>query len=247
VAATIYLGCILSPPSLMDDVDAVQAQIARNMLTSGDWVTARLDGVVYLEKSPLIYWLIAISTRIFGALRLGGAHSGGAGVRGAGPGSRRLPSALGIRQAGGLLCRALHVHVHRAVPVHADSDSRRDADASPSRSPCGRFCACWMKTNASAPVGICAGRESGSRTAAEERDRVVFPLAAAFLYLVIHAPTVFAQGTWRRLHPFSGLADHAADRRAVARAGDAAQSSVFRLHDAQRAGRVPRISVVLSS
>ncbi len=51
----------------MDDVDAVQAQIARNMLTSGDWVTARLDGVPYLEKAPLIYWLIAGSFRIFGA------------------------------------------------------------------------------------------------------------------------------------------------------------------------------------
>jgi len=50
----------------MDDVDAVQAQIARNMLTSGDWVIARLDGVPYLEKSPLLYWLIAISYRIFG-------------------------------------------------------------------------------------------------------------------------------------------------------------------------------------
>jgi len=65
-AAIIYLGCILSPPSLMDDVDAVQAQIARNMLTSGDWVTARLDGVVYLEKAPLIYWIIAVFYRIFG-------------------------------------------------------------------------------------------------------------------------------------------------------------------------------------
>jgi 4-amino-4-deoxy-L-arabinose transferase-like glycosyltransferase len=50
----------------MDDVDAVQAQIARNMLTSGDWVTPRLDGVVYLEKAPLIYWLIAGSYKIFG-------------------------------------------------------------------------------------------------------------------------------------------------------------------------------------
>ncbi len=50
----------------MDDVDAVQAQIARNMLDSGDWVTARLDGVVYLEKSPLKYWLIAIFFKIFG-------------------------------------------------------------------------------------------------------------------------------------------------------------------------------------
>ena len=42
----------------MDDVDAVQAQIARNMLQSGDWVTARLDGVAYLEKSPLKYWMM---------------------------------------------------------------------------------------------------------------------------------------------------------------------------------------------
>ena len=50
----------------MDDVDAVQAQIARTMLESGDWVTARLDGVAYLEKSPLIYWMMAASFRIFG-------------------------------------------------------------------------------------------------------------------------------------------------------------------------------------
>jgi 4-amino-4-deoxy-L-arabinose transferase-like glycosyltransferase len=50
----------------MDDVDAVQAQIARNMLQSGDWVTARLDGVAYLEKSPLVYWMMAASYRIFG-------------------------------------------------------------------------------------------------------------------------------------------------------------------------------------
>jgi len=50
----------------MDDVDAVQAQIARNMLTSGDWVSARLDGVLYLEKAPLIYWIIAIFYNIFG-------------------------------------------------------------------------------------------------------------------------------------------------------------------------------------
>ena len=50
----------------MDDVDSVQAQIARNMLDSGDWVTARLDGVAYLEKAPLKYWLMAISYLIFG-------------------------------------------------------------------------------------------------------------------------------------------------------------------------------------
>jgi hypothetical protein len=50
----------------MDDVDAVQGQIARNMISSGDWVTARLDGVAYLEKPPLIYWMIAVTYKVFG-------------------------------------------------------------------------------------------------------------------------------------------------------------------------------------
>ena len=67
IAAAVFLGCAFSPPHLMDDVDAVQAQIARNMLQSGDWVTARLDGVAYLEKSPLNYWMIAASFAVFGA------------------------------------------------------------------------------------------------------------------------------------------------------------------------------------
>ncbi len=65
-AAAIFLACVVSPPSLMDDVDAVQAQIARNMLESGDWVTARLNGVAYLEKAPLKYWMIAASYAVFG-------------------------------------------------------------------------------------------------------------------------------------------------------------------------------------
>ena len=65
-AGAIYLGCIPSPPSLMDDVDAVMAQISRNMLTSGDWVTARLDGVVFLEKPPMYFWPMVISYKIFG-------------------------------------------------------------------------------------------------------------------------------------------------------------------------------------
>jgi len=50
----------------MDDVDAVQAQISRNMLDSGDWVTAHLNGIAYLEKSPLKYWLIALAYKILG-------------------------------------------------------------------------------------------------------------------------------------------------------------------------------------
>jgi 4-amino-4-deoxy-L-arabinose transferase-like glycosyltransferase len=66
VACAVYLACVVTPPSLMDDVDAVHAQIARTMLQTGDWVTPRLDGVVDFEKPPLIYWAIAVSYKIFG-------------------------------------------------------------------------------------------------------------------------------------------------------------------------------------
>ncbi|MHB8501324.1 MAG: ArnT family glycosyltransferase [Candidatus Acidiferrales bacterium] len=65
-AGAIYLGCIVSPPSLMDDSDAVLAQAARTMMATGDWVTPRLDGVIYLEKPPLYYWPIAVSFKLFG-------------------------------------------------------------------------------------------------------------------------------------------------------------------------------------
>ncbi|HYZ85914.1 MAG TPA: glycosyltransferase family 39 protein [Bryobacteraceae bacterium] len=66
IAVVIYLGCIVSPPGLMDDVDAVQGQIARTMVETGDWVTPHLNGIAYLEKPPFKYWLMAICFMIFG-------------------------------------------------------------------------------------------------------------------------------------------------------------------------------------
>jgi 4-amino-4-deoxy-L-arabinose transferase-like glycosyltransferase len=66
IAAATFLTCIVSPPHLMDDVDAAQAQLARNMLTSGDWVTGHLDGVIFLDKAPLKYWITASLYAILG-------------------------------------------------------------------------------------------------------------------------------------------------------------------------------------
>lgn len=66
VAVLVFVGCLISPPGLMDDVDASHAQLARNMVRSGDWVIPHLNGVPYIEKAPLPYWLIAISYLIFG-------------------------------------------------------------------------------------------------------------------------------------------------------------------------------------
>jgi 4-amino-4-deoxy-L-arabinose transferase-like glycosyltransferase len=66
IAAIIFLGCLISPPGLMDDVDAAHGQLARNMIQSRNWVIPQLDGVPYIEKAPLPYWLIAVSYLIFG-------------------------------------------------------------------------------------------------------------------------------------------------------------------------------------
>ena len=59
VAAVIYLAGVISPPALMDDVDAAEALQAKNMLLSGNWITQHLNGTRYLDKAPLKYWITA--------------------------------------------------------------------------------------------------------------------------------------------------------------------------------------------
>ena len=203
VAGAIYLGCIVSPPSLMDDVDAVQAQISRNMLTSGDWVTARLDGVVYLEKAPFVYWAMAASYVIFGA------HDWAA----------RIPialSAIGLcwltaafgawafgRRAGfyaGLCmatCIGLFLFTRILIPdvmltltvALAMWAFLRALDET---EPHPRFWAFVLA--ASLGLGLLLKSLIG----------VLFPLAAGVIYLSI-THQLFSAATWRRLRLFSGL------------------------------------------
>ena len=60
------------------------AMVAREMLLRGDWITPHLNGAAYLNKPPLLYWLIAIATTIFGntefAARLPLALAGWLGI-----------------------------------------------------------------------------------------------------------------------------------------------------------------------
>ena len=42
------------------------AEIAREMVVSGDWVTPRLNGLKYFEKPPLQYWATALAYEAFG-------------------------------------------------------------------------------------------------------------------------------------------------------------------------------------
>jgi 4-amino-4-deoxy-L-arabinose transferase-like glycosyltransferase len=61
----IFFAALFSPP-LLDDADATHASAARSMALTGDFVTLHVDGVRYLEKAPLPYWLVALSFRLFG-------------------------------------------------------------------------------------------------------------------------------------------------------------------------------------
>lgn len=65
VVLPIYLGTA-SWPALLDDVDASHAIAAREMLQSGDWTVLHINGIRYLEKPPLHYWLVAASYALVG-------------------------------------------------------------------------------------------------------------------------------------------------------------------------------------
>lgn len=51
---------------LVETDEGRYAEIPREMLASGDWVTPRLDGLKYFEKPALQYWLTAASFAAFG-------------------------------------------------------------------------------------------------------------------------------------------------------------------------------------
>jgi len=63
--AAIWFGS-LDHRKLIRPDEGRYAAIAREMAASGDWVTPRLNGLIYLEKPPLQYWTTAAAFRAFG-------------------------------------------------------------------------------------------------------------------------------------------------------------------------------------
>ncbi len=77
--AILQLGGLFTP-GLLDDVDSIYIQVAREMLQRHDFVTPTIDGIRFFDKPPLMYWMAA------GSMRLLGVHDWAA----------RLPLALGV-------------------------------------------------------------------------------------------------------------------------------------------------------
>jgi hypothetical protein len=186
----------------MDDVDAVQAQIARNMLTSGDWVTARLDGVVYLEKAPLVYWAMAAGYAIFGVhdwvARIPIALSAIAlcwltaafgmwafGKRAGFYAGLCIATCIGLFLFTRVLIPDVMLTFTVALGMWAFLRALDEEEAHP------RFWAVVLAANLG--IGLLLKSLIG----------VLFPLAAGVIYLWI-THQLFSATAWRRLHPVSG-------------------------------------------
>jgi 4-amino-4-deoxy-L-arabinose transferase-like glycosyltransferase len=56
----------LFTPGLLDDVDSVYIEIAREMMQRHDYVTPTINGIRFFDKPPLLYWMAAGSMHVFG-------------------------------------------------------------------------------------------------------------------------------------------------------------------------------------
>lgn len=62
----IILIVLFSFRPLSDDNEGLYADIALSMVKTSNFLIPHLDGVVYLEQPPLLYWLSALSFKLFG-------------------------------------------------------------------------------------------------------------------------------------------------------------------------------------
>ena len=73
IIVTVYILPLGARPLLTPD-ESRYAEIPREMILSGNYISPRLNGVRYFEKTPFSYWAFAASFKIFGmnrfALRL---------------------------------------------------------------------------------------------------------------------------------------------------------------------------------
>ena len=75
----LYFAVLLAPSgtlSLLETTEARYAEIAREMIVSGDYIEPRLNGIKHFHKPPLPYWMVAAGFRIFGQNNFGARFFG---------------------------------------------------------------------------------------------------------------------------------------------------------------------------
>src|SRR5262245_27052569 len=70
VLLAVVLGLVwfagIDSRALLHPDEGRYAEIPREMVVTGDWLTPRLNGLKYFEKPPLQYWMTAIAYEAFG-------------------------------------------------------------------------------------------------------------------------------------------------------------------------------------
>ena len=176
------------------------AEIPREMLASGDWITPRLNDLKYFEKPPLQYWMTAFSFRLLGedewTARLPSAALGllalmmvgYTGYRLKGPQVGALAAAIlgsswGYFLAGQYLTLDMTLTACLTFALCAFLLAQREEDATPRNS--------WMAA---------AWAAAGFAVLSKGLIGVVLPAAALLAYVALRRETVLL----RRLNPATG-------------------------------------------
>src|SRR3979490_3205179 len=66
LSAGLYIGTAWTPALDDEDVDAAHALVSQEMLQRHDFVVMYMDGVRYLIRPPMHFWLVAASYKLLG-------------------------------------------------------------------------------------------------------------------------------------------------------------------------------------
>ncbi len=207
-AQYLFIACFILGSLLALDIRTLvppdegrYAEMAREMVLSGDWITTRLNGIKYFEKPPLHAWMSALSFAIFGLgewqARLWNGVCGMAGVLLAGyTGSRIFSRAAGWYAAAmlasmvfwtaGSQFNTLDISVAATMTVSLCALLLAQQDAADKTQRRNWMLVCW----AGMALSLLAKGLIG----------LVLPGAVLFLYWLLAGD----RAIWRRLHPLAG-------------------------------------------
>src|SRR5882762_9607705 len=66
LSAGLYIGTAGSPALDDEDVDAAHAIVSQEMLQRNDFVVLYMDGLRYLIRPPMHFWMVAASYKLLG-------------------------------------------------------------------------------------------------------------------------------------------------------------------------------------
>jgi 4-amino-4-deoxy-L-arabinose transferase-like glycosyltransferase len=66
LSAGLYIGTASRPALHDEDVDAAHAMVAQEMLQRNDFVVPYMDGIRYLIRPPMHFWMMAVSYKMLG-------------------------------------------------------------------------------------------------------------------------------------------------------------------------------------